>query len=617
MVKQRGPNCRIFIGNLATEKTSHAELREIFSKYGRITEDIVLRKSFGFVQFATPEAARDAIKGENGRLIGGLRIDISMADNRPPKAQVASRTLPRKTVRTGKPIARRDRRGSRDDERPEPEIPGAVCQVAYLTPALRSYAKYVQGYMEKALKLPIEVINIERIRLDTVWARADSRGIKYVLVVSSAHSRRDTVDCTVLVNGATEGFQDVALSEAANIMLQLEAGGQAADGQELVTQLIQQALSLQALNALASLSAPTTPSPVVPNLNANTVQALSAVAPLLNPITTDPLNTNTSLLPLLSLVSGVSNNNNSSNTNLNNDFNRNNFNNNSNNFNNRNNFNNSGQSNVNATNLSGPMNSNNNPNSYNGGNTNNFNHNTNNNSNNGNNFNPNNSNSNNFNNSSHNFNGHNQNNFSSNNYNGNNFNPNNFRNGNNNNNNNYNGGNNFNVNNSNNNGGGNSNNFGNGSSNNPDEQLYTRADMTKLSKALYLSNPLVSSGGSSRSLSSRPRRSESPRHYYKERQRERGRSRESRSRERERSRERRSSDRGGSREILDVSSWPVQFEHRGRVPPKSLPSIEHMPSRSSLDSASDRPRSPDRLVIRRSTGSDLYREIPPWVSQSW
>jgi len=59
--------------------------------------------------------------------------------------------------------------------------------------------------MEKALKLPIEVINIERIRLDTVWARADSRGIKYVLVVSSAHSRRDTVDCTVLVNGATEG----------------------------------------------------------------------------------------------------------------------------------------------------------------------------------------------------------------------------------------------------------------------------------------------------------------------------------------------------------------------------------------------------------------------------
>ena len=68
-------SCRIFVGNLASERTSREELTKLFSKYGGIV-DIVLRKSFGFIQFDTPKAAKDAIEYENGRLLGGLNLGM-------------------------------------------------------------------------------------------------------------------------------------------------------------------------------------------------------------------------------------------------------------------------------------------------------------------------------------------------------------------------------------------------------------------------------------------------------------------------------------------------------------------------------------------------------------
>ncbi len=69
---------RIFLGNLPSEKTSREELTQIFSKYGQIVEEIVLRKSFGFIQFDSPEAAKAAIAGEQGRIIGGMRLGTSV-----------------------------------------------------------------------------------------------------------------------------------------------------------------------------------------------------------------------------------------------------------------------------------------------------------------------------------------------------------------------------------------------------------------------------------------------------------------------------------------------------------------------------------------------------------
>jgi RNA recognition motif-containing protein len=73
-IPQRPPNCRIFLGNLASERTSKEELQRIFSKYGEIVEDIVMRRSFGFIQYDNPDSASAAIAGENGRMIGGMRV---------------------------------------------------------------------------------------------------------------------------------------------------------------------------------------------------------------------------------------------------------------------------------------------------------------------------------------------------------------------------------------------------------------------------------------------------------------------------------------------------------------------------------------------------------------
>ena len=71
------PRSRIFLGNLASEKTSKEELYSIFRKYGNIVEDIVIRKSFGFVQYDNADSALAAIAGENGRIIGGMRLGQS------------------------------------------------------------------------------------------------------------------------------------------------------------------------------------------------------------------------------------------------------------------------------------------------------------------------------------------------------------------------------------------------------------------------------------------------------------------------------------------------------------------------------------------------------------
>lgn len=63
----------MFIGALASERTTEEELRQIFSVYGRVLE-VVIRDKFGFVQFDSKEAAEAAIKSENRRRIGNLAI---------------------------------------------------------------------------------------------------------------------------------------------------------------------------------------------------------------------------------------------------------------------------------------------------------------------------------------------------------------------------------------------------------------------------------------------------------------------------------------------------------------------------------------------------------------
>ena len=71
-----GQVSRLFLGNLATEKITAQDLRHVFSKYGKLSEEPVLRRSFGFIQFERPEEAAAAIVGEQGRMMGGLRLGM-------------------------------------------------------------------------------------------------------------------------------------------------------------------------------------------------------------------------------------------------------------------------------------------------------------------------------------------------------------------------------------------------------------------------------------------------------------------------------------------------------------------------------------------------------------
>lgn len=78
-------NNKIFVGNLAWEVRDD-KLREIFSQYGEITDAVVIidrrtnrSKGFGFVTFATPEAAQAAIEAMQGQEVDGRSIVVNIA----------------------------------------------------------------------------------------------------------------------------------------------------------------------------------------------------------------------------------------------------------------------------------------------------------------------------------------------------------------------------------------------------------------------------------------------------------------------------------------------------------------------------------------------------------
>ncbi|XP_022333021.2 uncharacterized protein LOC111130348 isoform X2 [Crassostrea virginica] len=73
---------KIFIGNLGSNCRSE-DLRELFEKYGKVTECDVL-KNFGFVHMQSEEEADDAIKNLDGFTIKGnrMRVELSTGKSR-------------------------------------------------------------------------------------------------------------------------------------------------------------------------------------------------------------------------------------------------------------------------------------------------------------------------------------------------------------------------------------------------------------------------------------------------------------------------------------------------------------------------------------------------------
>jgi cold-inducible RNA-binding protein len=78
-------NTKVYVDNL-TAATTEDELRGLFSAYGNVAEVNVpidrasgRSRGFAFVNMATPEGARSAIRALNGKTIGTCTLTVSEA----------------------------------------------------------------------------------------------------------------------------------------------------------------------------------------------------------------------------------------------------------------------------------------------------------------------------------------------------------------------------------------------------------------------------------------------------------------------------------------------------------------------------------------------------------
>jgi RNA recognition motif-containing protein len=75
----------IYVGNLARE-ASEDDLRAIFAEFGQVSRVTILKdrlsgepRGFGFVEMSSPEEAKAAIEGANGRQLKGQSLRVNEA----------------------------------------------------------------------------------------------------------------------------------------------------------------------------------------------------------------------------------------------------------------------------------------------------------------------------------------------------------------------------------------------------------------------------------------------------------------------------------------------------------------------------------------------------------
>ena len=65
--------CRVFIGNLPTDKMSRQEMEDVFSHHGKVA-GVSIHTHFGFVQYENERSADEAVSKENGKVYYGKRL---------------------------------------------------------------------------------------------------------------------------------------------------------------------------------------------------------------------------------------------------------------------------------------------------------------------------------------------------------------------------------------------------------------------------------------------------------------------------------------------------------------------------------------------------------------
>eukprot|EP00172_Hildenbrandia_rubra_P004124 Plantae.Rhodophyta-Hildenbrandia_rubra.ctg7744.p1 GENE.Plantae.Rhodophyta-Hildenbrandia_rubra.ctg7744~~Plantae.Rhodophyta-Hildenbrandia_rubra.ctg7744.p1 ORF type:complete len:809 (+),score=125.90 Plantae.Rhodophyta-Hildenbrandia_rubra.ctg7744:2832-5258(+) len=201
----RPKDSRVFIGNLASEHTDAAELTSIFYPHGELIEEPVLRRSFGFVQYSTAKAARKAIAAENGRNIGGMRVDLSLADNREARkpgskssgtSSGRSRGRGTKRRRSASPPARKShvRQAQFNVKRQEP-LNGIYCRVLIMGQSARDFGQRCERSIASITRLTTDVAHIALTGLGEALSVASRERVPFVIVVADRNLPEET--CTV------------------------------------------------------------------------------------------------------------------------------------------------------------------------------------------------------------------------------------------------------------------------------------------------------------------------------------------------------------------------------------------------------------------------------------
>jgi hypothetical protein len=232
----RQPNCRIFLGNLASEKTSKEELHRIFSKYGKIIEDIVIRKSFGFIQYDNPESARAAIEGENGRVIGGMKLDLNLADNRQPKGQRDSernrnrnrdrneresrreRSSGKRKERSISPISRDDYREIKKQGNKGYSSLPILCQIIHLGPGAKPYAQQIEQALLQIGTFGVELKLSEKRHVPDLAIDAQKNQMRYFITVGRQNENKKTFGLRIFRPNAEEVLNEISFEQGIDLI---------------------------------------------------------------------------------------------------------------------------------------------------------------------------------------------------------------------------------------------------------------------------------------------------------------------------------------------------------------------------------------------------------------
>eukprot|EP01116_Phalansterium_solitarium_P005966 TRINITY_DN1828_c0_g1_i10.p1 TRINITY_DN1828_c0_g1~~TRINITY_DN1828_c0_g1_i10.p1 ORF type:complete len:837 (+),score=112.98 TRINITY_DN1828_c0_g1_i10:59-2569(+) len=247
---------RLYVSNLNVDRNTHDDLFKIFSRHGRLVEEVLVRKNFAFIQFDNVGAAEAAIRAEKGRVLAGNRIEVVLAtEDRPRRGDARSETRtesrpdaragfrdrrrsperarspePRRRPRSPSPPRDRDGRGFKRAVAPEgppsfrePDarpMPRNLMHIVYLHETVRGFANRLSDIVSREFRnIVVEAFLVEGKASHEILRRADEKEVRYLAMLSRRNDSDQTVSLFIFrPRGRPEETNDISIQETIAIM---------------------------------------------------------------------------------------------------------------------------------------------------------------------------------------------------------------------------------------------------------------------------------------------------------------------------------------------------------------------------------------------------------------